>query len=251
MPNCGLTVVLPAYREAEALRQLLPRLKSVADTLAPSNEILVVDAQSAIDDCQAVCTTTGVRHVFRRGGNRYGDAVRTGIAESAGEFVLIMDADGSHNPVEIPSLWRERGKADLIIGSRYMAGGHTQNPALLIFLSFLVNVVYRLSFGLRVADVTNSFRLYRGDQIRALHLDSSDFEVVEEILIRLTFGSTRASVIEVPVTFEKRKAGESKRNLVQFALSYLSSIRRLRQFRKTALHEGHRSGAAATQPGPG
>lgn len=238
MPTtCELTVVLPAYREAESLRQLLPKLKSAADALTESYEIVTVDAQSAVDDTQAVCDTMGVRHVFRRGGNCYGDAVRTGIAESTGRSVLLMDADGSHNPAEIVSLWRERGKADLIIGSRYTPGGHTQNPAVLMFLSFVVNVVYRLAFGLRVHDVTNSFRLYRGDQVRALHLDSSDFEIVEEILIRLTFGPAHASVIEVPITFEKRKAGESKRNLVEFAFSYIRSIIRLRRFRRTALAE--------------
>jgi dolichol-phosphate mannosyltransferase len=235
--TCELTVVLPAYREAEPLRQLLPKLNSAAGALTKSYEIVVVDAQTAVDDTQAVCDMMGVRHVFRRGGNRYGDAVRTGIAESAGQSVLLMDADGSHNPAEIGFLWRERGKADLIIGSRYTTGGHTQNPAVLIFLSFVVNVVYRLAFGLRVADVTNSFRLYRGDQIRGLHLDSSDFEIVEEILIRLTFGPAHASVIEVPITFEKRKAGESKRNLVEFAFSYVRSILRLRGFRRMALAE--------------
>jgi dolichol-phosphate mannosyltransferase len=88
-----------------------------------------------------------------------------------------------------------------------------------------------------VHDVTNSFRLYRGEQVRGLPLDSSDFEVVEEILIRLTFGPAHASVIEVPVTFEKRKAGESKRNLMEFALSYVRSIIRLRRFRSMALAE--------------
>jgi dolichol-phosphate mannosyltransferase len=196
-----------------------------------------VDAQSAIDETEDVCRSAGVRHVFRRNGNRYGDAVRTGIAESTGEFVLLMDADGSHNPADASSLWRERGTADLIVGSRYIKGGHTQNPAVLIFLSFVVNVVYRAAFGLRVHDVTNSFRLYLGDQVRALHLDSSDFEVVEEILIRLTFGPAKASVMEVPVTFEKRKAGESKRNLMEFAASYLRSIIRLRRFRALALAE--------------
>ena len=236
-PTCELTVVLPAYREAESLRQLLPKLKSAADALTESYEIVVVDASAALDDTQAVCDTMGVHHIFRHGGNRYGDAVRTGIAESTGRSVLLMDADGSHNPAEIVSLWRERGKADLIIGSRYAPGGHTQNPAVLIFLSFVVNVVYRLAFGLRVHDVTNSFRLYRGDQIRTLHLDSSDFEIVEEILIRLTFGPTHASVIEVPITFEKRQAGESKRNLVEFALSYIRSIIRLRRFRRLAIAE--------------
>jgi dolichol-phosphate mannosyltransferase len=235
--NRELTIVLPAYREAESLRQLLPKLKDAVTGLTSAYEILVVDAQTSIDETEGVCRSADVRHIFRRGGNRYGDAVRTGIASSTGDYVLLMDADGSHNPAEISSLWQQRRKADLIIGSRYTKGGRTQNPAILIFLSFVVNVVYRLAFGLRVHDVTNSFRLYRGDQVRALHLDSLDFEVVEEILIRLAFGPAKATVIEVPVTFEKRKAGESKRNLAEFAASYIRSIVRLRRFRARAQAE--------------
>lgn len=235
--SCELSIVLPAYREADSLRQLLPKLTQAAAALTPDFEIVVVDSLTPLDDTQAVCEAAGVHHLFRRGGNKYGDAVRTGIAESRGRFVLLMDADGSHNPADIERLFRERGRHDVIIGSRYISGGKTENPATLIFLSFVVNWTYRLAFGLRVRDVSNSFRLYRGDQLRALHLDSDDFEIVQEILIRLASGTSRASVTEVPVKFEKRKAGESKRNLLAFSISYLRSILRLRRFRARAIAE--------------
>jgi dolichol-phosphate mannosyltransferase len=146
-----------------------------------------------------------------------------------------MDADGSHNPEEIERLWSRRDQSDIVIGSRYVSGGNTENPFVLIFMSRVLNYVYEFAFRLPVRDISNSFRLYRGGQVRSVELISKDFDIVEEILIRLVCGQTRATVSEVPVTFEKRKAGESKRNLPAFMLSYMASIARLRKFRAMEL----------------
>jgi dolichol-phosphate mannosyltransferase len=93
-----LTVLLPAYREAESLRQFLPALKKQLAELTADYQILVVDAGEKIDDTEEVCRDHSVGHVFRRGGNSYGDAMRTGIADAAGHYIVVMDADGSHNP---------------------------------------------------------------------------------------------------------------------------------------------------------
>lgn len=236
----GLSIVLPAYREEQALRIIIPSLKMELDRLATPWEILVVDADHAIDATAELCHEHAVRHLFRSGGNSYGDAIRTGFRECAGAYVIVMDADGSHRPADIQRLWAHREEADLVIGSRYSPGGGTENSAVLVFMSFLVNVMYRLAFRLSIRDVTNSFRLYQGDRVRALKLESDNFEIVEEILIRLVFGSSRSSYLEVPVTFEKRKSGKSKRNLVLFAASYFESIWRLYGFRRRAIAEVRR-----------
>jgi len=238
--RCELSVVMPAYREADALRQLLPRLISAVQVLSQQYEIIVADSMEPLDDTSLVCLEFGIRHMHRTGGNAYGDAVRTGIRSSTGEFVLLMDADGSHNPNDISRLWSARGRKDIVIGSRYVKGGSTENPAILIWMSRILNYMYKFAFGLSVADVSNSFRLYRGEQLRSINLVSSDFDIVEEILIRLAFGPTKATVTEVPVTFERRKAGESKRNLPAFMLSYMASIMTMRRFRAAELKKQER-----------
>ena len=230
-----LSIVLPAYREAESLATLLPQLKSRAVQLTRNFEILVVDTEQPLDHTAAICETESVRHIRRRQGPNYGDAVRTGIAEARGRYVIFMDADGSHNPSHLPRLWAERERFQVVIGSRYVRGGVTENPRILIALSFAVNLIFRVAFQLNARDVTNSFRLYRGDALRALHLSSADFDIVEEILIKLVAGRAHATIKEVPVVFERRKAGESKRDLVVFAFSYLKTLRRLRKFRAEAL----------------
>jgi dolichol-phosphate mannosyltransferase len=229
---------MPAYREADSLRTLLPVLVPAVAALSPSCEIIVADSLTPLDDTAAVCALNGVTCIPRTGGNLYGDAVRTGIQRSGGRYVLLMDSDGSHNPAELIKLWDRRGATDVIIGSRYVSGGATENPAILILMSRVLNLAYKFAFRLTVADVSNSLRLYRGDQLRSLHLVSDNFDIVEEILIRLVAGDSHASVSEVPVTFEQRKAGESKRNLPAFMLSYFSSMAKMRSFRKEELAKG-------------
>ena len=227
-----LTVMLPAYKEADTLRELLPAIKSAAAALTPRFEVLILDTQTAMDDTEAVCALNGVRHIRRSGGNQYGDAIRTGIAAARGQHLLCMDADGSHSPSYFASMWAQREHADIVIGSRYVAGGHTENPAILIWMSYIVNLTFRVVFHLNARDVTNSFRLYRTAILKPMHLGSDDFDILEEILIRAVTHRPAATVIEVPVTFGRRKAGESKRKLVQFALGYLKTLQKLRRFQR-------------------
>jgi len=221
-----LSVVIPAYREAQALATLLPSLRAVVTRLSPSHEILIVDAKDPVDNTQEICAREGVRYLQRGAGNHYGDAVRTGIAGASGRYVLFMDADGSHNPSQLHLLWERRHSSDMVIGSRYIAGGETENPKVLIAMSWIVNITYSYIFKLTVRDVSNSFRLYRADYLKAMPLRCNHFDIIQEILIRATRrGPMR--VVEVPIRFEKRKAGESKRSLLRFAVSYLSTIVRL------------------------
>jgi dolichol-phosphate mannosyltransferase len=232
-----LTIMVPAYNEGANLRELLPAIKIAAAALTSDFEILIVDAQSPTDDTPAICADNNVRHLPRFGGNQYGDAIRSGIAEARGTFLLCMDADGSHSPSYFASMWEQRENFDIVIGSRYVAGGHTENPAILIWMSYIVNFIFRIAFDLHAKDVTNSFRVYKTSILKPMKLESNDFDILEEILIKAVTHRPPALMIEVPVTFAKRKAGESKRKLVQFAFGYLATLQKLRGFQKAARHE--------------
>lgn len=229
--------MLPAYEEAANLAILLPRLQAMAKPMARDYEILVVDTEQPRDATPAVCAQHATRHVARRGGNMYGHAIRTALAEARGEYVLLMDADGSHNPDFLPTLWQQRAEADVIVASRYVAGGRTENPAILIFLSRVVNWAFRFVLRLDCRDVSNSLRLYRGDDLRALRLKCNHFDIVEEILIKLVFTHKKYRVKEVPCVFEKRKAGRTKRNLLLFALGYVVTMLRLLKLKWEARRE--------------
>jgi len=227
-----LSIVLPSYQEADSLRQMLPVLNDVARSLAASYEIVVIDTEQPLDDTPRICADFGVTYMARRGGALYGHAIRTALQEVRGQYVIFMDADGSHNPRFLPQLWAERDQAELVIASRYVRGGKTENPAVLIFLSLMVNVVFRVVLGLKCYDVSNSFRLYRGQALRQLELECDNFDIIEEILIKLSYAQPGFRIKEIPFTFEKRKAGTTKRQLVAFAIGYLATLRRLSNFKR-------------------
>lgn len=222
------SVVLPACREDENLRVLLPRLKRTLEQLEGRHEILVVDTREPLDDTEAVCAEHGVRHLRRGPGNSFGDAVRTGIAHAQGDRVVFMDADGSHPPEFIPRLIAEEAEGDVVIASRYVEGGHTENPRVLIVMSRVVNVCYSLVLGLKCKDVSNSFKLYRAEQLRSVTLRSENFDIIEELLFKLKRKHPGLRIREVPFSFRRLMFGETKRNLVLFMMSYVFTIVRLR-----------------------
>lgn len=233
-----LTVMLPAYGEADNLRILLPAIKKVIEELGVTAEIIVLDANVPVDGTQLVCLENKVTWLPRQGGNHYGDAVRTGIRASRGEFVIAMDSDGSHNPQFIHELWKNRSRADVIIASRYIPGGVTENPWLLVAMSRVLNVIFKIFVGIPVYDVSNSFRLYRGDLLRSIHPTYTNFDVLEEILAKLIWCNPHqtAKVIEIPFRFEQRLHGKPKRKLVVFAMQFLIALFRLRKLRNTYAH---------------
>lgn len=232
MTRIALSILLPAYEEADNLDRLLPQIDRVLNSSGIAHEVLVIDAPAHRDDTQDVCLRHSVRYIQRTGGELYGDAIRTGIAAAGGERFIIMDADGSHNPEFLPQLWFRRDDADLVIASRYVIGGRTDNPRLLILLSLAVNLVFRIVLCLKCADVSNSFRLYRAEQVRGLVLECDNFDIVEELLVKLSYSKPDFTILEIPFTFEKRQAGKTKRKLVAFAFSYIATLRRLHTMKR-------------------
>ncbi len=236
----SLTVILAAYQEGENLKRLLPKLRAVVDQITSHNEVLVIDTQSPMDDTEQVCVANGVIYVNRRGGDEYGYAIRTGMARSTGDYVVTMDADGSHAPDFINKLWQARHNADVVIASRYIAGGSTDNPWLLVFSSRILNFVFRTVVKIPVLDVSNSLRLYRGDLLRNLNLTFLHFDILEEILATLLWqNNPPARIIEIPFSFGKRFSGESKRNIIAFSYYFLRAIFHLRQLRKYSVRNGN------------
>ena len=235
----SLSVVLPAFGESRSLATLLPKLLAAAGACAASFEILVVDTRGTFDDTSAVCRRFGVHHVRQSGGDDYGDAVRTGIAQARGDYILFMDADGSHDPGSIAAMWASRRGCDIVIGSRYVSGGHTENGPLLVAMSHLLGLAFRMTFHLPVADATTSFRLYRGDVLRKLTLRANGFDILQEILLEALSGAPRARIVEIPVTFVRRIAGKSKRKLIPLAFAYVTTFARLKRFHQADAFVSH------------
>ena len=226
--NIELSVILPAYLEEENLRILLPRLIQTLEKMHLTFEVIVVDTATPMDQTNEVCGSCKVTYVNRRETNSFGDAVRTGIATARGRRIIFMDSDGSHTPEFIPKLYQHADQADVVIASRYVKGGVTENPRHLIWMSLFLNWTYSVVLNLRCKDVSNSFKLYSAEQLKQLELTCDNFDIVEEILYKLHKLNKGLRIFETPFIFRKRIFGETKRNLGMFILTYLVTIVKLR-----------------------
>lgn len=235
-----ISVMMPCYKEAENLKQILPKISNVLFECETDSEILVVDTMEPMDSTEEICEeikdslSAQIRYIHRRKGNNYGDAIRTGFEDALGEYVVVMDADGSHDPNDIAKLYREikDKNCGVVIGSRYTKGGDTDNPLILKLMSYILNVSYRFFFHLNVKDVSDSYRIYKAAYIKELNLQCDNFDIVEEILIKLRYNHPDMEMREVPIFFNKRAYGESKRDLGRFIWSYLATMRRLKMIQK-------------------
>ena len=220
LPGCALSLVLPALNEAENLNRVLPELKKALAGLGPTYEIIVVDGGSS-DGTQEIVRKHEVRLVSQKLPG-FGGAYRAGFGQARGEYILTLDADGSHDPAFLKGLWAARGKGDVVIASRYVPGGTAEMPAWRLLLSRMLNIMFGRGLSLPVHDLSSGFRLYRGAVLRELELSATDFDVLEEILIRALAAGYR--VHEVPFQYRARVAGHSHARLLKFAVSYLRTF---------------------------
>src|SRR3989440_12866252 len=182
LPGCALSLVLPALNEGENLDRVLPELKQALVALGPTYEIIVVDGGST-DGTQDVVRKHGARLVSQKLPG-FGGAYRAGFEQARGEFLLTLDADGSHDPAFLSDLWKARGEGDVVIASRYVPGGAAEMPAWRRLLSRVLNVTFGRGLSLPVHDLSSGYRLYRGAILRVLELTATTFDCPAGILIR-------------------------------------------------------------------
>ena len=137
----------------------------------------------------------------------YGGALLEGLRAARGTYVLTMDADLSHSPDLIRRLWQVRRSAEVLIASRYVAGGTATMPWRRLLLSRALNRAFSRGLSLRVRDMSSGFRLYEARALSGLHVEARDFDVLQEILVRLLGAGWR--VEEVPFHYQPRVHGSS------------------------------------------
>lgn len=226
-----LSIIIPSYLEEENLRLLIPRLCNVLSKINGLHEVLVVDTMESLDLTREICSAHSIRYINRNGGNDYGDAIRTGIKESNGQLILFMDADGSHSPEFIPNMLNFMHSYDIVIASRYIQNGASENNLVLILMSRVLNFTYSFLLKLPCKDVSNSFKLFRSNHLKNINLVSDNFDIVEEIIYKVYKSNINIRIKEVPFFFKKRMFGKTKRNLFIFIITYIYTIFMLRFFK--------------------
>jgi len=208
-------VIVPTYNERENLPLLTDQLMR-----HPNVRLLVVDDQSPdgtgdVADALARQYAGRVEVMHRTGPRGLGRSYLDGFRKAAGadvDVVCQMDADLSHDPAQLPALLAGATLADVVIGSRYVAGGAIVNwPHRRRLLSRFANLYIRTVTRLRVRDCTSGYRCWRCAALAELPLDrirSEGYSFLIETLFMAARGGAR--VAEVPITFVERRQGESK-----------------------------------------
>ncbi|HZI81150.1 MAG TPA: polyprenol monophosphomannose synthase [Vicinamibacterales bacterium] len=206
---------MPTFNERENIALLVPQLLAIAGL-----NVLIVDDGSpdgtgAAADRLAEASGGRLRVMHRTGarglGRSYVDGMQGAVLTNV-RYVCQMDADLSHDPIDLVRLIRAGAGADLVIGSRYVPGGALHNwPRRRVWLSAVANWYVRGVTGLRVRDCTSGFRCWRRDLLARLPLaqiasDGYAFQV------EMAYKAWRAgaTIVEAPITFVERRQGSSK-----------------------------------------
>lgn len=208
-------VIIPTYNERENIELIVQRVVSSV----PEADVLIVDDGSpdgtgkVADEIAANDPRVHVLHRPAKAGlgAAYIAGFGWGLERDYGVLVE-MDADGSHAPEQLPSLLRALRSADLVLGSRWVAGGTVVNwPKSREVISRCGNLYTRIALGMSLRDATGGYRAYR----RAV-LEQVDYQNVSSqgycFQVDLAWRASRAGfrVVEVPITFADRESGDSK-----------------------------------------
>jgi dolichol-phosphate mannosyltransferase len=226
-------LVLPTYDEAENVEAMVAAVRGV---LPESRRVLVVDDNSP-DGTGEIADRLAVEHadveVLHRPrkeglGPAYLAGFRRALAGGA-ELVLEMDCDFSHDPAYLPRMLDAARNADLVLGSRYVAGGGVSEwGPMRRAVSRGGSAYARIVLGVAVRDLTGGFKCFRREVLEAIDLDSVDARGYA-FQVEMTYRAIQAGfrVVEVPIVFRERRVGASKmsRGIVAEAIWRVPALR--------------------------
>jgi dolichol-phosphate mannosyltransferase len=221
--NPKALIIIPTFNEVESVPILIQEIQVILGYA----DILVVD-DGSVDGTSAAVESIGQKsragqiNLLQRTeklglGSAYIDGFRWGFSKKY-EFLIEMDADGSHRPSDLVQLLEEimkNSETDLVIGSRWIQGGSVHDwPKYREYLSRVANKYAAFMLRLNVNDMTSGFRVYRSTSLKELDLTSVQsqgycfqIEMTKKIL------ANDGSISELPISFVERKYGASKMSL--------------------------------------
>ena len=203
-----LSVVVPVFNEEPTVGDIIRRLKKVLEETGFRYEVIVVDDCSS-DDSLDVALEQGVvvYQLKRHMGKGY--ALRAGFAKAKGDWVATIDSDGSHLPEELPLLLLPvaQGKADLVIGSRFLNNGEGTTRKINKAGNHLFNKLIRLLTARSISDSQSGYRVMTRSVLESMLLGSGGYEIESEMLVKSARKPFR--IAEVPITYDQRTYGRS------------------------------------------
>lgn len=213
-----ISVVIPTLNEEKNLRHILPNIKQWVD------EVLIVDGHSKDDTVNVARELCPDVRIIMQQGRGKGDALRAGFAAATGDIIVMLDADGSTDPAEIPIfVGALLSGADFAKGSRFLQGGGTEDMPLYRKLgnwSFVLMV--RLLFGGKYTDLCYGYNAFWRGILPVLSLDCNGFEI--ETLMNVRALKAGLKIIEVPSFEAARIHGNSNLKTIPDGWRVLKTI---------------------------
>jgi dolichol-phosphate mannosyltransferase len=191
-----ISIIIPTKNEPY-IQELVDNINNV---IRQDHEIIIVDKSSAVPKVKGAS-------VYEQKSNGLGNAVLEGLGHSKGEIIVMMDGDGSHDPADLEKMLERIPEYDIAIGSKLVKGGRTEDDLSRRVVSRFIDAFTRTALGLKQKDPSTGFMAIKRSVIQKISLKPKGFKLVMEVLYKSK--AFNAKVAEVPITFHKRKAGES------------------------------------------
>lgn len=221
MPECldKVTVVIPAYNEEKKIRETIEGVKSFC------SDILVVLSKKSVDGTAEIIKSCGVKYIVDNGKGK-GEAIKLAIDKIDDGIIVFFDADGSHDPKDIPRLIKpiQENTADMVMGSRMTGGSDELHGRLDEFLrlvfSNIITLIINYRFGVFYTDYQNGLRAIKADTAKKLNLKEDITTIEQEMAIKCIKAGYRLQEIPTHEYF----GGPSSFNIWKVGPRYLWSL---------------------------
>jgi glycosyltransferase involved in cell wall biosynthesis len=227
-----LSIVMPVYNERHTIEEIIRRVLAVEIPL--EKELVIVDDGSRdgtiriLEDLIARLADPRIRFIKHPKNRGKGAAVRTAIAATTGDFVIIQDADLEYDPQDYAPMLTPLldGRADVVFGSRFLGGPHR----VLYFWHYLGNKMITFftnaMCNINLTDMETCYKAFKGDLVRGLRLRSNRFGIEPELTAKAAKRKLR--IYEVPISYSGRSYEEGKKITWRDGIKAIGTVIRYR-----------------------
>jgi glycosyltransferase involved in cell wall biosynthesis len=203
-----LSVIIPVYNEELTIGNIIDRTKNALQQIGLPYEIIVVDDRSHDKSFEVAQRHNSKNYTLTEHLGK-GYVLRAGFAKAEGDIIVTIDSDGSHRPEELQEVLAPvlGGKADLVIGSRYLNHKHVAARKLNAFGVRIFNYLIEIFTGVAITDSQSGYRAMKREVLNRQKLYAREYEIESEMLVKTAKAGFR--VAEVPISFEQRTYGHS------------------------------------------
>jgi len=218
-----LSIVVPVLVRSPEITAQVQSLVEVLRDIDPVGELLIagdVDSERTAPPVRTIPTEPA-----------FGAATRAGLRAARGEYVLTLDANATGGAQVARDLWNSRDCGEIVLASRYVEGAHVDMSLPRLVASRLVNKAFGRGLSVPVTDLSSAFRLYRGDVLRGLTCEATDYDLLPELLVRALAAGWR--VAEIPLRTGLARRARVIRPLLRLAREYARTFATLWQLRNS------------------